>query len=298
MNGQLQRIGWVGWGNMGSRMAPRLMAAGHHLIVHDRSELRNESARAAGATIASSLAELAASCSVVVTMLPDEDSLRQVILQPEGLAEAMAAGTILIDASTVSPAMSADMARVLDARGIPYLRAPVSGSTVAASKGQLTFFVSGAAETFERCAGLLGHLGHKVLYTGPGEEARVTKLMVNVMVCITNAALAEALSFGRRQGLAWTAMVDAIAGSAVSSPYVQSKADALRRRDWTAAAPIALIGKDAGLALSAGRDAAAPMPLTAAAKAQLDLMEQLGHGGLDMASVVLAYETDLRRSME
>ncbi len=283
-------IGWVGLGNMGSRMAPRLLAAGHGLTVFDAQADRMAPLEQAGATPARSLGEVGERSGVVISSVLNDDVLLRVTLGPDGLRDRMAPGGCLVDMSTVSPVASARVAEALAGRGIAYLRAPVSGSANLAAEGKLSIFVSGDRAAFDACRPILDVLGRKVAYLGPGEEARVMKLAVNLLIAVTNGALAEALSFGGRHGLDWATMIDTVADSVAASPYVLSKVDALKRRDWTAVAPVALIGKDTDLLLEAGRRAGAYLPLAAAARQVLTAVEGRGDGGLDMAAVVTFFD--------
>jgi 3-hydroxyisobutyrate dehydrogenase-like beta-hydroxyacid dehydrogenase len=280
------RIGWIGLGNMGGRMAPRLIAAGHDLAVFDIDVRRSHALAEAGAIAVGSPEEAAEGRDLVISMIPNDAVLHDIVAGPKGVLQRLRPASCFVDMSTVSPALSARVAELLAARGIAYLRAPVSGSTVLAEQGTLTIFVSGDLAAFGRYRGVLEGLGRKVTYLGPGEEARVTKLMINMMVGIINGALAEALNFGRRNGLDWSTMVDTIADSVAASPYIASKIDKLKQRDWSAAAPISLIAKDADLALDLGRASGAFMPLTALVRQTLSAMEGRGDGQLDMAAIV------------
>jgi 3-hydroxyisobutyrate dehydrogenase len=137
---------------------------------------------------------------------------------------------------------------------------------------------------------LIGGLGKKITYLGPNEEARIMKLVVNVIVAAINTSLAEALNLGRRSGLDWSAMIDVINESAVASPYVASKVAKLKERDWSPAATVDVIAKDMDLALELGRKRGAFLPLTALARQVLAAVEGQGHGQLDMSCVVMFFE--------
>lgn len=280
------RIGWIGLGNMGSRMAPNLIKAGYDVTVFDVDPARTAELVEAGAKTAASPGELGAGRDVVVSMIPNDKVLFDIVAGADGLQHGLRPGACFIDMSTVSPGMSKQVAERLAAHGLSYLRAPVSGSTALAAAGTLTIFASGDREAFDRHRPILDALGRKVTYLGAGEEARVTKLMINLIVGSINGALAEALNFGQRNGLDWATMIDTIADSVVASPYIASKVDKLKQRDWTAAAPISLIAKDADLALDLGRASGAFMPMTAIVRQTLSAMEGRGDGHLDMAAVV------------
>ncbi|MBN8944922.1 MAG: NAD(P)-dependent oxidoreductase [Rhizobiales bacterium] len=284
------QIGWIGLGNMGSRMAPNLIKAGYDVTVFDVDPARMAELVAAGAKTAASPGELGAGCDVVVSMIPNDKVLFDIVAGADGLQHRLRPGACFIDMSTVSPGMSKQVAERLAAHGLSYLRAPVSGSTALAAAGTLAIFVSGDREAFDRHRPILHALGRKVTYLGAGEEARVTKLMINLIVGSINGALAEALNFGQRNGLDWATMIDTIADSVVASPYIASKVDKLKQRDWTAAAPISLIAKDADLALDLGRISGAFMPMTAIVRQTLSAMEGRGDGHLDMAAVVELFD--------
>lgn len=280
------RIGWIGLGNMGSRMAPNLIKAGYDVTAFDVDPARMAELAAAGARTSSSPSASAEACDVVFSMIPNDKVLFDIVAGEGGLQDRLRPGSCFIDMSTVSPDMSKRVADSLAARDLGYLRAPVSGSTALAAAGTLTIFVSGDRGAFDRYRPILDVLGRKVTYLGAGEEARVTKLMINLIVASINGALAEALNFGQRNGLDWATMIDTIADSVAASPYIASKVDKLKHRDWTAAAPISLIAKDTDLALDLGRASGAFMPMTAIVRQTLSAMEGRGAGHLDMAAIV------------
>lgn len=282
-NPQRIAIAWIGLGEMGSRMAPRLVAAGYDVAAFDINPEAMRAAEAAGLRRAATPEDALAGAQVAFSMIPNDEVLARTVATA---CAACAPGTTLIDMSTVSPASSAEAASRLAEKDIAYLRAPVSGSTGLAAAGTLSILVSGPRAAFERQSSLLGVLGRSVRYLGDGEEARVAKLVVNAIVASLNQALGEALSLGRRAGLDWQAMIDLIADSVVASPYVASKVDRLKRREWLpAAAPVSLIAKDVRLALALAREVGAHMPLTAGAGAVLAAMEGRGASARDMCAV-------------
>ena len=214
------QIGWIGLGSMGSRMAPILVKNGYSVIGFDIDAERLTAVASHGIAAAPSLSALAANSDAIVSMIPSDQAFLDVV---RGIRETAKPATCLIDMSTVSPDVSAQVAELLDAAGIAYLRAPVSGSTGLAAAGTLSILVSGPERTFQAWRPLIGMLGKKIAYLGPNEEARIMKLVVNVIVAAINSSLAEALNLGRRSGLDWNAMIDVINDSAVASPYIASK---------------------------------------------------------------------------
>ena len=279
------RVAWIGIGRMGDPMSRRLLAAGAQVVACDRDPARGEALVAAGATAAASPAEAVRGAEISISTVPDDAALEAVIAGRNGVAAAARAGLVHMDMSTVSPAASARVAAALAPTGAAYLRCPVSGSTVTAAAGQLAFFVSGPPDALARCAPVLDVLGTKRMHLGAAEEARVLKLLVNMVVAAMPVLLGEAIDFGTRLGLPREAVVDALGQSVVSSPLLAYKAEALKSRDWTPAASIDLLGKDLDLALAAGREAGLAQPLLEFVRAAYAGLQARGEGELDFFRV-------------
>jgi|HubBroStandDraft_5_1064220.scaffolds.fasta_scaffold37805_2 3-hydroxyisobutyrate dehydrogenase-like beta-hydroxyacid dehydrogenase len=281
------QIGWVGLGSMGSRMAPNLVNSAYSVTGFDLDRSRTASAAAQGLKEATSLSVLASESDVLFSMIPNDQAFLDVVRHFSGTGKA---GACLIDMSTISPDVSVRGAALLDGCGISYLRAPVSGSTTLAAAGTLGIWVSGPESVFELRRPLIALLGKKITYLGAHEEARIMKLVVNVIVAAINTSLAEALNLGRRSGLDWATMVDAINDSAVASPYIASKAQKLKERDWSPAATVEVIAKDIDLALELARQRGAFLPSAALTRQILSAVEGKGHGQLDMSSIATFFE--------
>jgi 3-hydroxyisobutyrate dehydrogenase-like beta-hydroxyacid dehydrogenase len=177
---------------------------------------------------------------------------------------------IFVDMSTVSPNISAEVAAVLAARDIYYLRAPVSGSTATASAGKLAVLVSGPPRAHAVCNPIFASFAAQQFYLGPAEEARYGKLVLNALVGATSALLAEALTFGRRGNLPVETMLDVIAASAVASPLIAYKREILVSRNFDPAFSISQMMKDFDLILEAARSDHIPMFLTAFIRQQYE----------------------------
>lgn len=276
-----RRIGWIGLGKMGAPMAQNLLRAGHNLTVWNRSAGRAEPLAAAGAAVAADVAGLAADAEIVFVSVADDPALRQVVLGKDGAVAAMRAGSVLVETSTVSVALSEEIARLAEARGVQYLRAPVSGSVLLANSGELGMLVSGPRDTFEAMRPILGLITAHQLYAGEGEQARVLKLTVNMMVGIIAAMTGEAMAFCLKNGVDRATTVDGIAASVATSPLFGYKAEALKARDFSPKFSVAQIAKDFDLALSAGHALEVPMPLTALVRQGWAAMIATGDGGDD-----------------
>jgi 3-hydroxyisobutyrate dehydrogenase-like beta-hydroxyacid dehydrogenase len=272
---------------MGSRMAPNLVNSAYSVTGLDLDRSRTASAAAQGLKEATSLSVLASESDVLFSMIPNDQAFLDVVRHFSGTGKA---GACLIDMSTISPDVSVRGAALLDGCGISYLRAPVSGSTTLAAAGTLGIWVSGPESVFELRRPLIALLGKKITYLGAHEEARIMKLVVNVIVAAINTSLAEALNLGRRSGLDWAAMIDAINDSAVASPYIASKVQKLKERDWSPAATVEVIAKDIDLALELARQRGAFLPSAALTRQILSAVEGNGHGQLDMSCIATFFE--------
>jgi len=283
---QKQRLGWIGVGKMGTPLCENLLAAGFDLSVVDPDPKRVAAITAKGAKACVDPAALAQEVDVVFSMVPNDTALLAIVGGERGIARTIGAKQIFVDLSTVSPERSARAAELLAPTDAQYLRSPVSGSTANAAAGTLALYCSGPAAAFEAVRPALERMGNKLTYCGPGEEARVLKLVINMIVCMTPAIVGEALSLGARSGLDWSQMIDAIGQSVAASPVVAYKADMMKRRDWTPMATIDLVAKDLDLALEWGRLRHAPMPLTSLVQQFNTAFQAAGDGELDFFSVL------------
>lgn len=275
-------LGWIGIGRMGTPLSLRLLRAGATLWVSDADPARCAPLALEGAQVAPDVAALARQSPVLLTMVPDDAALLAVV---RAAAPVLRPGQMLIDLSTISPAASAEVASILAPLGVEYLRCPVSGSTATAEAGALTLFLSGPDAAMARLRPVLSVLGREMLCCGPAEEARATKLMVNLLVALTPAIIGEALAFGGRLGLTRETMLAALSQSVAGSPLLAYKVEMLKARDWTPSADIDLLAKDVDLALEVGRRVGAPMPLSALARQFAAAYQASGEGGMDFFRV-------------
>ena len=238
------RIGWIGVGKMGSPMVRAVLAAGYPVTVNEPLLENRASALAAGAGLADTVEGVVAESDVVITTVADDAVLHEIVFGPGGLAQHLRPSQVLIDLSTVSPRLSADIAEVLDDRTVGYLRAPVSGSTATAQSGQLTVIVSGPRLAWRRMEPVLACFSAKQFWVGEGDEARYLKLAINVLVGGTSALLGEALAIGQRSGLPLETLMDVICESAVGSPLLKYKRDAILVGDFDPSFSVSQMVKD------------------------------------------------------
>ncbi|MFH1796372.1 MAG: NAD(P)-dependent oxidoreductase [Pseudomonadota bacterium] len=276
------RIGWIGTGKMGSAMCLRVLAKGIGVnVLEPRPENRAEVV-AAGAVAMGSAAELAAQVDLIFLTLPDDPVLDSVVRDAErGLAVALSSRHTVIEMSTVSPGISAEVAAALSARGVAYLRAPISGSTTTAAAGALTVFASGPRVALERAEPVLRSFAGRLMYVGEAEESRYLKLVINSMVAASSALLAEALALGKAGNLSTAMMMDAILESVVASPLLKYKRDMVVSGDYAPAFGLSQMMKDLDLALDAGIESGVRTHVLSAIRERYAAAASAGLGGHD-----------------
>ncbi|GAB4243491.1 MAG: NAD(P)-dependent oxidoreductase [Thermoleophilia bacterium] len=287
---RMGRVGFIGMGLMGSRMASRLVDAGHEVRVYNRSTEKCAPLVEKGAAQASTPAECAAGTDIVFTNVADGAALKAVCLGENGALAASPAPGILVDMGTVGPDDSAEIAAAAEAKGVGYLRSPVSGSTVLAEAGKLTILTSGDKGVYEKADPYLAVIGETRYWVGEGEDARYLKLILNIMVSTQVQILAEGLVLGEKAGLDWRRMLEVIPNSVVGSPLVKYKAGPLSERNYNPAFRLDLMIKDLTLALATAAEAGVQMPTTVAVKDFYEKASSNGFGDLDFSAVALELE--------
>ena len=277
----------AGVGKMGLPMAQHLQAAGHVVTVSDPSEERLQLARQQGLAVADDVDAALGRAEVVVSSLPHDAALRQVAAQ---VARSVRRGAVYVDTSTVSQAVSAEADQVLAAAGVSYLRSTVSGNNKMAEAAQLTVMVSGPRVAYDAVLPLLKLFGPHQFYLGEAEQARLMKLVVNLMIAQTSAMLAEALTLGRKGGLNWQDMWQVLGASAVASPIVQAKASQLSQRDFTPTFTVEQMIKDLALILDAGQAVQVPLAQTALTQQLMHAALAQGDGQQDYAAIIKTVE--------
>jgi 3-hydroxyisobutyrate dehydrogenase len=287
----LPRLGFIGLGGMGSRMASRLIGAGYQVTAYNRTRRRAEELERSGASISDSPRELAAASDIVLSSVADDAALAQVMFGNGGALPGARPGTVVIDLSTVHPRESMRLSKAGLVEGVDVLDAPVSGSLPQAEQGQLVVFVGGKEAVYQRCLPLFGVLGKAALYMGPSGSGSTTKLCVNALLGLGMQSLAEALALGERAGLPRGRLLEAFAETPVLSPSQRSKFDNIRRDEYPAAFPQRLMFKDFSLILQRALELAVAMPATAAATqvaATEHAREAAAHVDDDLSAVVRA----------
>lgn len=279
------RIGWIGTGAMGRPMCLNLLKAGYSLTVFDRTSSQCAPLVEAGARAGASASDVAAQADVVFSTIFNDEGLRDVVTGADGVLAAASRPGIHVDMSTVSPEASAAVARAFEREGIQYLRAPVSGTVSLAASAQLGCYVSGPRSAFEAVQPVLACLSARQAYVGEQDEARIVKLMINLMVFMSTAAIGEAMAFGSRAGLDRALMIDAINDSIVGCSHFRTKAQKLKQREYSAAGSIGLVAKDLDLALSVARRHDTALPMSALVRQYLAILQGRGLSHLDVTAL-------------
>jgi 3-hydroxyisobutyrate dehydrogenase-like beta-hydroxyacid dehydrogenase len=286
--------GVIGLGNMGTAIAERLLDAGSELRVFNRTPAKAKPLAARGAVVVETAGELAADVDVVLTSLPDDAAFEAVAAE---IVESAQPGTVLVDVSTVSPAASARVAAIADDAAVAYLRAPVSGNPTVVRAGNLTFIVSGARETLEHVEPVLLAIGPTIHHVGDGEQARVVKLAINLMIAGLAQLISEALVLGEASGVSREALLRVMASSAVGAPFVEYKTEPLLRDDYSATFTTALMEKDIDLVLDAAGTARVQLPLARDLKELLHSAIGAGYGDDDFMALFLNLRRETRQEV-
>src|SRR5271168_1047622 len=283
------RLGFIGLGFLGSRIARRLASAGFPMVVYDRDPEKAKELAALGAWVAPSPAELAAHVEVVLSCLPSDAAVETVYLGAGGLLESARPGTRIIELSTIAPETSLrvhDAARKL---GISMLDVAISGSTPAAEAGTLTLFGGGEREVFEAVQPIFAPIATQWFYMGPSGSGVAMKLVVNTLLGLGMQSIAEAVALGSGLGLPRDLLLDVLAKTAVVAPAHAGKLATAKRNDYAPQFPIRLMSKDFGLVLAAAEECGLSMPATEAA-AVVSSAEAEAGGEEDFSAVIRRME--------
>ncbi|MDZ7337797.1 MAG: 2-hydroxy-3-oxopropionate reductase [candidate division KSB1 bacterium] len=285
-----QHIGFIGLGIMGKPMAMNLLRAGYGLTVYNRSKAPVEFMVAQGAEAAASPREVAERSEVVITMVTDSPDVEEVILGPNGVAEGVRAGAVVIDMSTISPTVTRRIAAALEERGAAMLDAPVSGGDTGAKAGTLAIMVGGDKEVFERCLPIFQAMGKSIVHVGPNGMGQMTKLCNQVLVAVNNLATCEALLLASKAGLDPAVMIEAVKNGAAGSWQLANLGPKMIARDFAPGFMVRLQQKDLRLALEVARELHLPLPALSLVHQLFASCEAAGEGTEGTQALIKALE--------
>jgi len=247
-----KKIGWIGLGKMGIPMSQSLVKAGFRVIVYNRSKEKEDRLIACGAGVASTPAALIQYADVVILMVTDDKAINDIFKGDNGLLGAGTSGKIIINMSTVSPAISKEVAAACEQQGNHYLDAPVSGSVKQAQEAQLVIMAGGDEGIFEKVKPILEKIGRMALLVGDTGAGNTAKLAINTLLAIQAQGLAETVAFAQQNGIKNTDLVTLINSSALSSPFIKIKGEAIVNSNFNALFSLSNIAKDLRLAKGIG----------------------------------------------
>jgi 3-hydroxyisobutyrate dehydrogenase len=286
----MMKVAFLGLGAMGTRMAASLISAQFDLTVWNRNIDRADSLQAMGARVATQPNEAAADADVVIAMLRDDLASRDVWTNKNyGALNAMKPGAIAIESSTLSVDWVKQLAAHANAQGVSLLDAPVSGSTPSAESKQLIYLVGGEAAALARVRTVLNAMGSAIHYAGPTGSGAIVKLMINTLLGVQAAALAELIPLAERAGIDATGALEIIASTSVCSPTAKSIGKAMLTNQFAPTFPIALFTKDMHYATEFAATMGANTPISSAIYSVLKAAQEAGWGDEQYAALVKLY---------
>jgi 3-hydroxyisobutyrate dehydrogenase-like beta-hydroxyacid dehydrogenase len=293
------KIGLIGLGLMGRPMGMNLLKAGHPLTVWNRTASRANELVAAGAILAKSPREAAASADVLLTIVSDPPALEEVlwgstsssgngagVAKDDGAFAGLKSGGIYIDSSTVSPDLARKISAGCAARGVRFLDAPVTGGDWGAKKGELVFMIGGEEGTLKAVEPILGVMGKRWFLLGPNGAGQTIKLAMNSILALQVEALAEALALVAAAGLKGEGLVEVLQSSMARSGVLDVKAPNLLKGEYSPSFPLRLMYKDLSLALDLAKQLGVTLPAATAARETYGSVKAAAKEDLDYSAVM------------
>jgi 3-hydroxyisobutyrate dehydrogenase-like beta-hydroxyacid dehydrogenase len=281
----MANLGYVGLGAMGGLMAERLMAKGHSVTGFNRTKSKAQPLIDKGMKWADSPRAVAEACDAIFVMVTNSAALEAVAHGPDGLLAGLGAGKLLIDMSTVSPAVSRALAAKVRDRGAAMVDAPVSGSVITLQQGKLSVMVGGDKSTFERAKPILEDVGPRVTHVGENGLALSMKIAINLSLAVQMLAFSEGVLLAEKSGIARETAVDVMTHSVIGSPMVQYRGPMVLNMPDEAWFDVNMMQKDMLLALEMGRQLDVPLPTTAITNEMLTAARGMGLAKKDFAVI-------------
>lgn len=285
------KVGFIGFGDMGKAIVPRLLASGHQVTGWNRSKDKGESLFKLGMLWANSAKELAAGSDVVISIVTDSDAVRSIALGENGVMSGLRKESLYCDMSTIDPEVSRAIGKEFEAAGLTMLDTPISGTTLTIGQGKASLMVGGSKEAFERVQPLLLAIGPKVTHIGEQGLAIQLKVALNMTLVIEVIGFCEGVALAEKGGVPREVAVDAMLKSVVASPVISYRAPLILEGHISDATygNVNLQQKDMLLALDLGRKMGVPVPLGAAANEMLNACRGLGLEHNDFVTVYEVY---------
>ena len=283
------KIGFIGLGIMGKPMAKNLIKAGYKLVVYDKFAAFDD-ITALGAEGASSNKEVASKSDLIITMLPNSPHVKEAILEKDSVIEGAKSGAIIVDMSSIAPAVSQEIGKALKAKNIAFLDAPVSGGEPKAIEGTLAIMVGGERAVFEKVKPVLEKMGSSAVHVGDLGAGNVTKLANQIIVALNIAAVSEAFTLAAKAGVAPEAVFDAIKGGLAGSTVMNAKVPMILEGNFKPGFRIELHIKDLQNVLDTAKEIDAPVPFTGSVMEILKELKNSGNAANDHSAMVKYFE--------
>jgi 2-hydroxy-3-oxopropionate reductase len=275
---------------MGQPMAVNLLRAGYPLVVHNRTRSKEEAIVSEGASAAESPRAVATASDVVITMLPDSPDVEAVYFGEDGVLAGARSGHLLIDMSSIAPAVARSVAAAASSAGADALDAPVSGGDVGARDGTLSIMVGGSEDAFERARPLFEVLGKTIVRLGDAGAGQTAKACNQILVAVTIEAVSEALVLASKAGVDPERLIEVLSGGLAGNRVMEVRRRNFLEHDFTPGFKLALHHKDLGIALRTARELDVFLPTTAIVDQMLASLEAAGDGGLDHSALLKVIE--------
>jgi 3-hydroxyisobutyrate dehydrogenase len=279
-------LGYIGLGKMGGPMVRRLLAAGFSVFIFGRNKERLQPYLDAGAQFCATPRDVADRASVIITCVTDTAAIEDVVFGEDGLAASTHQGRLLVDMSTIDPALTRVIAaRAFELNRMRWIDAPVSGGTVGAEAGTLAIMAGGCTEDIDAVRPVLSHLGQRVTHMGPIGAGQVTKLVNQIIVSVTMGMMAEAAGLAVRAGIDAAKIPEALKGGRADSTIMQQMWARFIAEDYKPTGTVDSILKDVTLLRSFAAAVAAPLPFTNMAGEYYRWLAANGHGDEDLTAM-------------
>jgi 3-hydroxyisobutyrate dehydrogenase-like beta-hydroxyacid dehydrogenase len=283
------KLGFIGLGNMGSRIARRLLNDGYRLVAYDQDRAKAEAMASDGALVADSIARLSQSADVILSCLTNDEVVQDVYYGDAGVLANARPGTFVFEMSTVFPETSRELYHRGERHGIHVLDVAISGSTPAAEQGKLILLAGGDEGLFEVAQPLFRGISARSFHMGPAGAGTTMKLVVNTLLGVGMQAIAEAIPLGEKAGIERNRLLEVLSQTAVIAPAHVGKLSRAAQQDYRPQFPLSLMNKDFGLILETAKSLKIQMPATTAAY-RVNSMELADDPNADFSAVIRRME--------
>lgn len=279
------KIGFIGLGIMGSRMAANLQSKGYSLKVNNRTAEKARELVESGAEWADTPAEAAKDVDILITMLSEPGAVSEVALGKYGFFETMAANALWIDSSTVNPYYTGEMHQMAKEKGIRFIDAPVAGSKMPAEKGELIFLAGGREQDIEQAVPLFEAMGKKYIHVGDNGKGTSMKMVFNLLLGNAMHTFAEGMKLGESLDLNPEMLFDQLLESPVVAPFIKTKRDKMEAKEYNAEFPLRWMQKDLQLAAETAAEQGIKLPANEVAKENYRIAIDKGRGDQDFSAI-------------